>query len=167
MLRTDFVCSTFLTLSPKLHNSGGDRGFCSSPVFSPCSLKLAYLSMARDGNESDRNNVIIYDFEKKTSMDYRSEASISALSFDSITWGNPDTSKASCLYMVAQFRGANRIFEWRLDPSLSLIECLVMNGDASRTTVVPVGQGNPNPLVSIRRRICTNQSHVLRQTLFY
>lgn len=41
----------------------GDQGACASVSFSPSGDKVAWLQMQEDGNESDKNNVIVFDLQ--------------------------------------------------------------------------------------------------------
>ncbi|KAH7096442.1 alpha/beta-hydrolase [Auriculariales sp. MPI-PUGE-AT-0066] len=44
------------------HLTNGKHGATSSPVFSVDGSKVAWLEMAKDGNEADKNQIIVHDF---------------------------------------------------------------------------------------------------------
>ena len=48
----------------------GMAGYDISPIYSPDGKKIAWESMERDGYESDKNRLFVYDFETKTRRDY-------------------------------------------------------------------------------------------------
>lgn len=103
---------------------------------------LAYLSMARNGYESDRNNIVIHNFVEGQSANFRDDELTKELSFQSIVWA-PSTSlssSSSCLYAEAQFRGSTRIFQLQVCAGATSVfsDCLVMSGDASRSSVICV-----------------------------
>jgi dipeptidyl aminopeptidase/acylaminoacyl peptidase len=50
--------------------SEGMMGYDVAPIFSPDGKKIAWQSMSRDGYESDKNRLIIYDFETNVKKDY-------------------------------------------------------------------------------------------------
>lgn len=89
----------------------GDQGATSNPVFSPSAKssntrdkgKLAWLEMRIDGYESDRNRVMIYDFEtrRRYSLTKHWDRSPSQ-----IIWGKDDTE----LFLLAQEHGRVKAF---------------------------------------------------------
>lgn len=48
----------------------GMNGYDKAPIYSPDGKKIAWESMKRDGYESDKNRLFIYDFSSKTKKDY-------------------------------------------------------------------------------------------------
>lgn len=49
--------------------SAGTHGAISSPVFSPDGTQVAWLEMAKDGFESDKRQVVVYDFPSSGPVD--------------------------------------------------------------------------------------------------
>jgi dipeptidyl aminopeptidase/acylaminoacyl peptidase len=50
--------------------SEGNMGYDVNPVFSSDGRKIAWESMARDGYESDKSRLMVYDFDTKMRQDY-------------------------------------------------------------------------------------------------
>jgi len=81
-----------------------NKGYDINPGFSPDGKRIAWLSMERDGYESDRNRLFIQDLEtgKKTCLttdfDYNA---------DNFCW-NPSSSS---VYIVACVEGTTQLFE--------------------------------------------------------
>ena len=83
--------------------SEGMLGYDTEPVYSPDGKKIAWLSMATPGFESDRNRIFVYDFEsnKKEEITPSTEQSASG-----ITWSN-DGKK---IYFTSTLKGTQQIF---------------------------------------------------------
>lgn len=87
--------------------SEGLSGYDQEPAFSPDGAKVAWLSMAEGGFESDRNRIVVYDFKTKQRTDVTPNEDVSA---GSLTW-SADGSK---IYFLGVVRGTEQIFETSL-----------------------------------------------------
>jgi dipeptidyl aminopeptidase/acylaminoacyl peptidase len=83
--------------------SEGLGGYDTEPVFSPDGSKVAWLSMATPGFESDRNGVVVYDFKTKKRQDVTQGSEQSA---SNVRW-SPD---GKTLYFVSVLAGTEHIF---------------------------------------------------------
>ncbi len=83
--------------------SEGIMGYDQNPVFSHDGTRLAWESMERDGYESDKLRLMVYDFASGTKTDY-TEAFDYGVS--SISWSDDDSQLAA----VVMYRGTNEIF---------------------------------------------------------
>lgn len=83
--------------------SDGIMGYDQNPVFSHDGTKLAWESMARDGYESDKLRLMVYDFNTKAMTDYTADFDYGV---SSIAWSNDDAQ----LVAVVMYRGMNEIF---------------------------------------------------------
>lgn len=83
--------------------SEGIMGYDQNPVFSHDGKKIAWESMERDGYESDKLRLMVYDFESGEKTDYTE-------SFDygvsGISWSDNDKE----LLAVVMYRGTNQVF---------------------------------------------------------
>ncbi|MDX5346464.1 MAG: S9 family peptidase [Hymenobacteraceae bacterium] len=82
----------------------GMNGYDVEPTFSPDGSKLAWLSMATPGFESDKNRVFVYDFKSKKKEDVTAASEESA---GSLQWDE----KGRKIYFVSTTRGTEQIFE--------------------------------------------------------
>ena len=85
--------------------SEGIMGYDQNPVFSNDGSKLAWESMERDGYESDKLRLMVYDFATNTKTDY-TEAFDYGVS--GISWSDDDSK----LLAVVMYRGTNEIFSF-------------------------------------------------------
>lgn len=87
--------------------SEGIMGYDQNPVFSHDGSKLAWESMERDGYESDKLRLMVYDFATGTKTDYTE-------SFDygvsNIRWSDDD----DLLLAAVMYRGTNEIFSFNV-----------------------------------------------------
>ena len=88
--------------------SEGMMGYDQDPVFSPDGKKIAWVSMERDGYESDKKRLIVYDFGSKTAADFTKDFDQSTESLD---WSDD----AQSIYLVSCWHGTDQIY--RLDLS--------------------------------------------------
>lgn len=111
----------------------GMMGYDKEPKFSPDGSKLAWMSMATDGYESDVNDLIIMDVESGAKMRVlKNMGAYSSKTFHSFTWKNERT-----LYAGVPENGTNQIYEVSLPKKVS--------GDAKAALeVVSSGQYNWN-----------------------
>lgn len=79
-------------------------GFDTYPVFSKDGSRIAWLSMAHDGYESDKNRIMVYDFKTKSKYDVTASWDESA---QSIKWGKDN----STLYFTECDKGTDQVFE--------------------------------------------------------
>ena len=79
-------------------------GYDTYPVFSPDGNKLAWLSMARDGYEADKNRIMVYDFKTKSKYDVTKDWDESV---SSMKW-SADNSK---IYFIESAFGTDQLFE--------------------------------------------------------
>lgn len=83
--------------------SEGLPGYDTEPVFSPDGARVAWLSMATAGFESDRNGIVVYDFKTKKRQDVTAGSELSAAN---VRW-SPD---GKTLYFVAVVAGTEQLF---------------------------------------------------------
>jgi dipeptidyl aminopeptidase/acylaminoacyl peptidase len=82
--------------------SEGMMGFDMAPVFSPDGMKIAWESMERDGYESDKTRLIIYNIEKDEITDHSSDFDQNA---NGLTWkGNSE------IFFTSAHLGSYEIF---------------------------------------------------------
>ncbi len=81
----------------------GMNGYDTAPAFSPDGNTLAWLSMERDGYESDRNRLFLMDMSTRGRRDLTAEWDYT---IDEFAWG-PD---GSCLFFVAPKDGVVPVF---------------------------------------------------------
>ncbi|MBR4339815.1 MAG: S9 family peptidase [Bacteroidales bacterium] len=85
--------------------SEGIMGYDQNPVFSHNGKKIAWESMERDGYESDKLRLMVYDFETKELTDYTADFDYGV---SGISWSNDD----SRLLAVVMYRGTQEIFSF-------------------------------------------------------
>ncbi|AII52649.1 alpha/beta hydrolase family protein [Hymenobacter sp. APR13] len=83
--------------------SEGLGGYDTEPVFSPDGSKVAWLSMAMPGFESDRNGVVVYDFNTKKREDVTKGSEQSAAN---LRW----SLDGKTLYFVSPLEGTEQLF---------------------------------------------------------
>ena len=59
-----------------------NQGYDTSPVLSKDGKTLAYLSMKRDGYESDKNNLMLYSLDTDTRVNLTATQDITVSGFD-------------------------------------------------------------------------------------
>ena len=85
--------------------SEGIMGYDQNPVFSHNGKKIAWESMERDGYESDKLRLMVYDFETKELTDYTADFDYGV---SGISWSDDD----SRLLAVVMYRGTQEIFSF-------------------------------------------------------
>ena len=82
----------------------GMNGYDLQPVFSKDGKSLAWLSMARDGYEADKNDIIVMDVadKKKVNLTAKWDGTV-----EGFVWSNSDTK----IYFNAPFEGTVQLFE--------------------------------------------------------
>jgi dipeptidyl aminopeptidase/acylaminoacyl peptidase len=83
--------------------SEGLGGYDTEPIFSPDGSKVAWLSMATPGFESDRNGIVVYDFKTKKREDITKGSEQAAAN---IRW-SPD---GKTIYFVSVLEGTEQLF---------------------------------------------------------
>jgi len=81
----------------------GMAGYDVNPAFSKDGKSLAWLSMNRDGYESDKNDIIIMNLETKTKINLTANWDGTV---DGFIWGNRDTK----IFFNAPFQGTQQLF---------------------------------------------------------
>jgi dipeptidyl aminopeptidase/acylaminoacyl peptidase len=114
----------------------GMMGYDIAPIYSPDGKKIAWQSMDRDGYESDKNRLIVYDFDKKVKTDYTKDFDQNA---EGLAWKEDGKS----IYFISDFHATDEIY--RLDLADGKIKTLT-NGIHNYTGVIPAG----NSLIATR-----------------
>ncbi|MCB2407149.1 S9 family peptidase [Hymenobacter lucidus] len=83
--------------------SQGLEGYDIEPVFSPDGTKVAWLSMATPGFESDRNGIVVYDFKTKKREDITKGSEQAAAN---IRW----SADGKIIYFASVIQGTDQIF---------------------------------------------------------
>jgi len=108
----------------------GMMGYDVAPAYSPDGKKIAWQSMERDGYESDKNRIFIYDFETKAKTDFTKNFDQNAESF---AWA--DDSKS--IYFISDIQGTDEIY--RLDVADGKFTRLT-EGVHNYTGIIPAGK---------------------------
>ena len=82
----------------------GMMGYDTNPVFSPKGDKLAWLSMERDGYESDKNRIFVMDMKTGEKTDLTADWDYTV---NTIAWA-PDNKS---IYFIAPYHGPSPIFQ--------------------------------------------------------
>lgn len=85
----------------------GMEGYDTNPAFSPDGKYIAWLSMRRDGYESDKNRIMVMDVPGKADRPKRELTAGFDDAANSFIWDN-DSRK---IYFVAAYRGTEQLFE--------------------------------------------------------
>lgn len=101
------------------------KGYDTNPVISPDGSKIAFLSMARDGYESDKNRLMIYDLKNKKNTDISANFNET---ISSISWKGNKTLLSTVPYL-----GANQVFEFDLDQKSRQITSEAYNHNSVQT----------------------------------
>jgi len=90
----------------------GMMGYDNSPSFSPDGTKMAWLSMARNGFEADRNTLHIYDFKKgtKQAVDFKKDLTVSDFQWE------PDSKS---ILFSAPYLGIQQLFTYQLEKGVT------------------------------------------------
>lgn len=108
----------------------GMMGYDVAPIFSPDGKKMAWQSMERDGYESDKNRLIVYDIESKVKTDYTENFDQNA---ESPAWS--DDSKA--IYFISDWHATDEIYCLTLTDSRII---KITEGIHNYTGVIPAGE---------------------------
>ncbi len=132
----------------KLNEATANYGYDTTPTFSPCGTYLAWLSMKRDGYESDRNRLCVMDLttgEQTYITDGKEPGKILFDSnVDTYSWA-PDSKS---LYFTGTWHGTTQVYNITLGCELTKLT----DGDYDYTSVSPLGC---DKLVVTRQSIST------------
>ncbi len=92
----------------------GMMGYDTAPAFSPDGTKLAFLSMERDGYESDKNRVMVRDLASGTIKDLTADWDYTV---DDIAW-QPNSQG---LFFLAYQNGVKPVFSITLDGAVDTV----------------------------------------------
>ncbi len=120
----------------KLDEERSNYGYDTTPTFSPDGRYIAWLSMERDGYESDKNRLCIMDLatgkQKYITDTPNGEKSVVFDSnVDSYCWSNDSKS----LYFTGVWHGASMVYNITLDGKLTQLT----TGDYDYTSVATLG----------------------------
>ena len=107
----------------------GMLGYDTNPIFSPDGKYIAWLSMERDGYESDKNRIFIKNIETNEYIDLTENWDYTV---NSITWAENSQS----IYFIAHHNGVTPIFNININTN-QVSE--IANGIYDYATVVPAG----------------------------
>lgn len=101
------------------YNAAAERepampGYDKYPVWSPDGGRIAFRSMRRAGNESDKERLFVYDLHKGTATDLTAEFDYNVLN---VVWADDDL-----LYFIAPIEATHQIC--RVAPSVGEVEVL-------------------------------------------
>ncbi|MCX6287700.1 MAG: S9 family peptidase [Bacteroidetes bacterium] len=107
----------------------GMMGYDVAPVYSPDGTKLAWQSMERDGYESDKNRLFVYDFNSKAKTDYSKDFDQSS---EGLAWS--DNSKS--IFFISDFHATDELYQLTLaDGKIHRIT----KGIHNYTGIIPAG----------------------------
>jgi dipeptidyl aminopeptidase/acylaminoacyl peptidase len=109
--------------------SEGMMGYDVAPVFSPDGKKIAWQSMERDGYESDKNRLIVYDADAKTKTDFTKSFDQNA---EGLAWADDNKS----IFFISDYHATDEIY--RLDLADGKITKITA-GIHNYTGVIPAG----------------------------
>jgi len=85
----------------------GMNGYDLNPVFSPDGKKIAWESMERDGYESDKQRLMVYDFASKTMTDYSKNFDQNA---NNLAWSDDNKQ----IYFISDWQATDEIYRLEL-----------------------------------------------------
>lgn len=99
------------TKSPA-NTTDNNMGYDTNPSFSPDGKYVAWQSMERDGYESDRNRLCVYELKtgKKTYVTEQFDSNV-----DAFTWNND----AKTLYFVGTWHGTTQVYSTNLKGNIN------------------------------------------------
>ena len=146
-----------------------NMGYDTNPQFSPDGKSIAWLSMERDGYESDRNRLCIFDLEsgQKTYVTEAFESSV-----DDYCW----TADSKTLYFVGVWHGTSMIYSTNLKGEVSQItdgqydyaSVSMIDADKILTKRHSISEADELYSVSLKKghevaRITTENDHIFSQ----
>ena len=108
--------------------SEGMMGYDVAPVYSPNGKKIAWQSMERDGYESDKQRLFIYDMESNTKKDYSANFDQNA---EGMAWADDKT-----IYFISDIQATDEIY--KLDVTDGKIT-RITDGIHNYTGIIPAG----------------------------
>lgn len=134
--------------------SKGMNGYDKEPKFSPDGKKLAWMSMATPGYESDVNSIIIYDMAKNTKLNVLKESNLyDTYTFNSFSWNGNNS-----MYAGIPLDGSNQIFKINLKK--------LGKGSASFTKITN-GDHNHNHFEAAGKKIIMDRQDMNNATEVY
>jgi dipeptidyl aminopeptidase/acylaminoacyl peptidase len=109
--------------------SEGMMGYDVAPAYSPDGKKILWQSMERDGYESDKTRLFVYDVDSKTKTDFTKSFDQNA---ESMAWADDNKS----IYFISDYHATDEIY--RLDLADGKIT-KITQGIHNYTGVIPVG----------------------------
>jgi len=110
--------------------SEGMMGYDIAPVYSPDGKKIAWQSMERDGYESDKNRLIVYNLAENQKTDYTKTFDQNA---ESLAWAEDCQS----IYFISDYHATDEIYKLDLpDGKISKITAGIHN----YTGIIPAGK---------------------------
>ncbi len=106
----------------------GMNGYDKAPVYSPDGSKIAWTSMARDGYESDKNRLFVYDFNTKEKKDYTENFDQNA---GSLVWD----AAGENIYFISDYHARFQIY--KLNLASGKIKTIT-HGDHNYRSVIPL-----------------------------
>ena len=120
----------------KLNSETANYGYDTTPTFSPDGTHLAWLSMKRDGYESDRNRLCIMNIatgkQRYLTDDEQGRPTFDS-NVDSYCWANDSKS----LYFVGTWHGTTQVYNVTTEGTLSKLT----DGDYDYTSVATTPTG--------------------------
>jgi len=114
----------------------GMMGYDINPAFSPDGKKIAWQSMERDGYESDKNRLFVYDLETRSKIDYTRDFDQNA---ENVVWNEDSRS----IWFISDWHATDEIYKLDL-ASEKIIK--ITEGIHDYTCVLPAG----NKLIATR-----------------
>jgi dipeptidyl aminopeptidase/acylaminoacyl peptidase len=90
----------------------GMDGYDTQPQFSQDASQFAWCSMAEDGYEADKNDIIVYNFSDKQKYNLTKDWDGTVNSF---SWGRGDKA----IFFIATYNGTDQIFKMKMPDDLS------------------------------------------------
>jgi len=95
--------------------SEGFLGYDRAPVFSPDNKKIAWVSMERDGFESDKTRIMVYEIDSKVTTNYSEKFDQSA---ESLAWNEASNT----LFFISGTKATEQLYKLTLtDKSIQQI----------------------------------------------
>ncbi|MEC3880940.1 S9 family peptidase [Parapedobacter sp. 10938] len=114
-----------LATATTINLTEGMVGYDQAPAYSPDGQRLAWLSMAEDGYESDKNDIVVFD--KKASQRYNLTKD-----WDGTVNGYQWSNNGRTIWFTAAVKGTVQLFEIHLPNNL---------GDATARQISQISQG--------------------------